>query len=57
VLIFGGLWGMIGLLFAIPLATLFHAVIKVWMRNLGKDPDADRGLPAAPVDGPMNDTP
>jgi putative permease len=57
VLIFGGLWGMVGLLFAIPLATLFHAVVKVWMRNLGKDPDAEGGLPAAPVDGSIHDTP
>ncbi len=30
VLVFGGLWGMWGLFFAIPLATLFHAVLKAW---------------------------
>jgi len=30
VLIFGGLWGIWGLFFAIPLATLFHAVLKAW---------------------------
>ncbi len=30
VLAFGGLWGIWGLFFAIPLATLFHAVIKAW---------------------------
>jgi putative permease len=30
VLFFGGLWGVWGLFFAIPLATLTHAVIKVW---------------------------
>ncbi|QTA78258.1 Transmembrane protein, TqsA-like [Desulfonema limicola] len=30
VLVFGGLWGMLGLFFAIPLATFFHAVIKAW---------------------------
>jgi putative permease len=30
VLIFGGLWGIWGLFFAIPLATLFHVVLKVW---------------------------
>ncbi len=30
VLVFGGLWGLWGLFFAIPLATLFHAVIKAW---------------------------
>ena len=30
VLLFGGLWGLWGLFFAIPLATLVHAVIKAW---------------------------
>jgi len=30
VLIFGGLWGIWGLFFAIPLATLVHAVLKAW---------------------------
>lgn len=30
VLMFGGLWGIWGLFFAIPLATLVHAVIKAW---------------------------
>jgi putative permease len=30
VLVFGGLWGIWGLFFAIPLATLVHAVLKVW---------------------------
>lgn len=30
VLLFGGLWGIWGLFFAIPLATLVHAVIKAW---------------------------
>jgi putative permease len=30
VLIFGGLWGIWGLFFAIPLATLVHAVMKTW---------------------------
>lgn len=29
-LVFGGLWGLWGLFFAIPLATLVHAVIKTW---------------------------
>ena len=32
-LVFGGLWGIWGLFFAIPLATLFHAVIKAWQVN------------------------
>ncbi len=30
VLIFGGLWGVMGVFFAIPLATLIHAVINAW---------------------------
>jgi putative permease len=33
VLLFGGLWGMVGLFFAIPLATLIHSVIKAWERR------------------------
>lgn len=31
ILIFGGLWGFWGLVFAIPLATLLHAVLKAWI--------------------------
>ena len=33
VLVFGGLWGIWGLVFAIPLATLVHAVIKAWAKH------------------------
>ena len=33
VLIFGGLWGVLGGFFAIPLATLVHAVINAWPRE------------------------
>ena len=33
VLVFGGLWGIWGLIFAIPLATLVHAVIKAWTKH------------------------
>jgi putative permease len=33
VLLFGGLWGIWGLFFAIPLATLVHAVIKAWINQ------------------------
>ncbi len=33
VLLFGGLWGLWGLFFAIPLATLFHAVSKAWLQS------------------------
>jgi putative permease len=33
VLLFGGLWGIWGLFFAIPLATLVHAVLKAWLNR------------------------
>ncbi|WP_299880907.1 AI-2E family transporter [uncultured Cocleimonas sp.] len=32
VLLFGGLWGVWGVFFAIPLATLIHAIINSWPR-------------------------
>jgi putative permease len=35
VLLFGGLWGRWGLFFAIPLATLFNAIIKTWFKHNG----------------------
>jgi putative permease len=34
VLLFGGLWGLWGLFFAIPLATLVNAVIKAWFLRI-----------------------
>jgi putative permease len=34
ILVFGGIWGMWGLFFAIPLATLVHVVIKVWINQI-----------------------
>ncbi len=33
VLVFGGIWGFWGVFFAIPLATLVQAVLKVWPRE------------------------
>ncbi|MGK0270205.1 MAG: putative permease [Cocleimonas sp.] len=33
VLLFGGLWGFVGVFFAIPLATLIHAVINSWPKE------------------------
>jgi putative permease len=33
VLLFGGLWGFWGIFFAIPLATLFKAVMDAWPRG------------------------
>lgn len=35
ILVFGGLWGVWGLFFAIPLATLVHAVLKSWYLKKG----------------------
>lgn len=34
ILLFGGIWGFWGLLFAIPLATLVHAVYKAWISTI-----------------------
>ena len=47
VLLFGGLWGIWGLFFAIPLATLVHAVVKVLGTGNRTRPDAS---PAPPPD-------
>ena len=33
ILVFGGLFGFWGVFFAIPLATLIHAIIKAWTRQ------------------------
>lgn len=38
ILIFGGLWGFWGVFFAIPLATLVHAVIKAWPKEFAQTP-------------------
>ncbi|MFZ5565156.1 MAG: AI-2E family transporter, partial [Thermodesulfobacteriota bacterium] len=42
-LVFGGIWGMWGLFFAIPLATLVNAVMNTWFRYIGEknQPTAD----------------
>lgn len=37
ILVFGGLWGFWGVFFAIPLATLIHAIIKAWPRHSGRN--------------------
>ena len=37
VLLFGGLWGFWGIFFAIPLATLFKAVLDAWPRSGPQD--------------------
>jgi putative permease len=33
ILVFGGIWGFWGIFFAIPLATLFKAVLNAWPKN------------------------
>lgn len=43
VLLFGGLWGLWGLFFAIPLATLFNAVLKTWINHYGLPHAEDSG--------------
>jgi putative permease len=47
ILVFGGLWGVWGLFFAIPLATLVHAVLKAWSikRELVPNQKAHNPLP------------
>jgi len=40
VLVFGGLWGFWGVFFAIPLATLFSAILRAWPRPTPKSLDA-----------------
>lgn len=44
VLFFGGVWGFWGIFFAIPLATVVHAVLKAWPR---KPTDAAQSAPQA----------
>ena len=39
VLLFGGLWGLWGLFFAVPLATLTNAVIKAWFARIEQRSD------------------
>jgi putative permease len=46
VLVFGGIWGLWGLFFAIPLATLVQAVLKAWPRDEVGAETAGGGKPA-----------
>ncbi len=44
VLFFGGLWGILGVFFAIPLAALMQAVLDAWPRHRGANAgDGERG--------------
>lgn len=45
VLVFGGLWGIVGLLFAIPLATLCQAVIRVLIKHLREVRKTEKASP------------
>ena len=45
VLLFGGLWGLWGLFFAIPLATLVNAVIKAWMKRIDQHYESQQPQP------------
>ncbi len=47
VLVFGGLWGLWGLFLAIPLATLFHAVVKAWFSTQARNHSLGDLPPAA----------
>ena len=42
ILVFGGMWGFWGVFFAIPLATVIHAVIRAWPR--GEADGSHKGL-------------
>jgi putative permease len=44
VLFFGNLWGIWGLFFAIPLATLVKALLDIWMARQSLVPDGDDGV-------------
>ncbi|MDY6905745.1 MAG: AI-2E family transporter [Thermodesulfobacteriota bacterium] len=44
-LVFGGFWGMWGLFFAIPLATLVHAVLNTWFRYMREKNDLAQNHP------------
>jgi len=49
VLFFGGLWGILGVFFAIPLAALMQAVLDAWPRHRGGSAEAN----TEPVDQPV----
>jgi len=49
VLFFGGLWGILGVFFAIPLAALMQAVLDAWPRHRGGAAEAN----TEPVEQPV----
>jgi putative permease len=48
ILVFGGMWGFWGVFFAIPLATVIHAVIRAWPRGDGRSGGGDSSLDLQP---------
>ncbi len=46
VLVFGGVWGLWGVFFAIPLATLIKAVLTAWSNQVRRRQDDDLGVGA-----------
>jgi len=50
ILVFGGFWGIWGLFFAIPLATLVHAVLKTWFKHIKEKQQPEP--PPAPATNP-----
>lgn len=43
VLVFGGIWGLAGVFFAIPLATLIKAIINAWPNKVQSNSEAAQG--------------
>ena len=56
VLFFGGIWGLWGVFFAIPLATLIKAVIYAWPRREGRSRKAAEPAAATSAAGADSDT-
>lgn len=48
ILVFGGLWGLWGVFFAIPLATLLKAVLHAWPRHRADGEAGAEALPSQP---------
>ncbi len=43
ILVFGGLWGLWGVFFAIPLATVANAIIRAWRQRTARDSVTTKG--------------
>jgi len=52
ILVFGGMWGFWGIFFAIPLATVVQAILKVWPRLAQDQGEKDDSTEAEPVQAP-----